>query len=297
MVRVVTEPDAPDTQARYPYVQLTVRPEDAELAALALWELGATGLEERDATTLQKAPPEAAGKCVLIASFVTQAEAEAACAELDPGLAPRVLFVEGDAWRHAWRAHFKPTRIGKRLVVRPSWESYAAQPGDLVLTLDPENAFGTGNHETTQLVLEALERRVEPGQRLLDVGAGSGILSIAAILHGAAFVRGTEIDVPSVLTARQNAVDNGVAERVCFDSAPLSAIEERFPLVLANIETRILLPLARELVARVAPGGLLVLCGVLAREHDELLAGYPGLTLEHESARGDWLCFELRCPA
>jgi ribosomal protein L11 methyltransferase len=294
MVRVVTEPAAPP---RYPYVQITVSPDDSELAALALWELGATGLEERDATTLHKAPPEAAGKSVLIASFATQDDAEAARAELDPGYQPRVLFVEGDAWRHAWRAHFKPTRIGQRLVVRPSWEPYTPLPGDLVLTLDPENAFGTGSHDTTRLVLEALERCVQPGQRLLDVGAGSGILSIAAILHGAAFVRGTEIDLPSVLTAQQNARDNGVGDAVQLDAAPLAEISERFPLVLANIETRILLPLAQQLVARVAPGGLLVLCGVLARERDELLAGYPGLTLERESARGDWLCFELRCPA
>lgn len=295
MVRVVTATPT-DPEPRYPYVQLTVRPEDSELAALALWELGATGLEERDATTLQKAPPEAAGKTLLIASFATQADAEQARAAIDPAYEPRVLFVEGDAWRHAWRAHFKPTRIGRRLVVRPSWESYEPGPDDLVLTLDPENAFGTGNHDTTRLVLEALERHVQPGQRVLDVGAGSGILSIAAILHGAAFVRGIEIDEPSVLTAAHNARDNGVGGRVQIDSASLASIEERFMLVLANIETRILVPLARELMATVAPGGLLILCGVLACERDELLASYAGFGLERESARGDWLCFELRCP-
>ncbi|HEX4355329.1 MAG TPA: 50S ribosomal protein L11 methyltransferase, partial [Polyangiales bacterium] len=145
-------------EPRYPYVHLDVPEDDRELVSSELFELGALGIEERDASTLLSA---AVGTTTLVASFADEDGARFAQTELSRRGA-RLEYVVGDAWRDGWRAYFKPLRIGERLVVRPSWEAYEAQPNDVVITLDPGQAFGTGTHESTQLILAALPASLPP---------------------------------------------------------------------------------------------------------------------------------------
>ena len=279
------------SEPRYPYVHIDVPPDDVDLVSNDLFELGALGIEERDATTLNASAP---GLVTLVASFPDDAAAAAARDAFDGRGNARVEHVVGDAWRDGWRAYFKPTRIGERLVVRPSWEAYDAQPGEVVLTLDPGQAFGTGTHETTRLLLTELQQRVSPGMQVLDVGTGSGILGIACLLLGAGHVEALDNDPLAVDAANENAALNAVAERLHAALTPVAEISARYPLVLANIEARVLVPEARALAARVEEGGMLLLSGLLHTDVDSVRAAYPEFVEVARPALGEWRALVLR---
>lgn len=288
----------PVVLARYPYVHVAVPQADVELASAELWELGASGIEERDASTMNT--PDAGEALTLVASFLEEADAQVAAEAVSDRWAARVCFVEGDDWREAYKVYFKATRIGSRLVVRPPWEDYAARDGDVVLTLDPGMAFGTGTHETTRLVLEALEGQVRSGMSVLDVGCGSGILAIAALLLGAGRALAIDLDPEAVRVAAENCAINGLADRCRVERAsgdgrdqPL-AHGERYPLVLANIETRVLVPAAGALTACLQPAGVLILSGILAPERDRVLAAYAPLQTLAVCELGGWVALVLQ---
>ena len=280
-------------EPRYPYVHVVVPEAESEIAASELWDLEAQGIEERDASTLIGS---AAGTLTLVASFADDAAAQAAQRALAERWPASLQFVEGDGWRDAYKAYFKPTRIGERLVVRPSWEPFTAEPGDVVLTLDPGRAFGTGTHESTRLALALAQRYLQPGQPVLDVGSGSGILSIACLLLGASQARAIDVDPDAAVVANENALSNGVQERLSADATPLEAIDARYPLVLANIESKVLVPYAEQLRARVQPGGVLVLSGLLVVEREKMIATYSGMQLLETPELGDWFALALRQP-
>jgi ribosomal protein L11 methyltransferase len=247
---------------RYPYVAVDVTPEEADEASAVLFELGAQGVEERDATTLVRG---AAGMVTLVGSFGDEGDAVAAIAELSASWSPRLEQVVGDAWRDEWKKHFEPFRICPGVVVRPPWRPYAGAPGEHVIELEPGRAFGTGLHETTRLVAEILCDRGAAlrGSRVLDVGCGSGVLSLVALALGAEAVRAVDVDPDAVAVTRENAARNGLSSRVVADETRVGAVDGRYETVLANIEAKTLVELAPGLIARVAPGGLLVLSGIL----------------------------------
>lgn len=292
----MSEDKSTASEPRYPYVHVEVPLAGAEELSALLFELGALGVEERDATTLDK-PLTPGAEVMLVASFESEEEAReaiATLAELEPPHVGRLEFVVGDAWRDAWRAHFKPTRIGTRLVVRPSWEPFEAALDDVVLTIDPGRAFGTGTHETTRLVLTEIDARVRGGESVLDVGAGTGILAVAALLFGARSAICIDNDADTVGVVVETAERNAVAERVDAGTTPLEEVRGTFDFVLANIEARVLIPLASAVSARVAPGGTLVLSGILVGQEDDVIAAYSGLRCEARPTMGEWAAIVLR---
>lgn len=276
---------------RHPFVKVRVPRAQLELAQLRLWELGASGLEERDATTLVPGPVE--GSPVVLASFPDDAAARHALQAIRDDYEADLVYVDHQDWATEWRHGFSAQRIGRRLLLRPSWEEVAGTPDDVIVTIDPENAFGSGDHETTRLVLEVLERRLAGGERVLDVGCGSGILSIAAVLLGASTADAIDVEHDAVITARRNAALNGVAPRVHASTRPLSDVTGGYDVVLGNIETRALVPMADDLQARVAPGGFLALSGVLRSERETLLSAYASMRVDEALEQGEWCAFVL----
>jgi len=281
-------------EPRYPFVHVDVTAEESEEIGARLFELGAEGVEERDESTLAKGA--VSGKITLVGAFAIRAEAEAAMAQLDASLHARYEEVVGDAWRDAWKEHYKPYAIAEGVVVRPPWEAYEAKPGEAVLELEPGRAFGTGLHETTRLVARAIRAHAGEvkGQLVIDVGCGSGILALVALVLGAERAVAIDNDPEAIDVTRENAGRNGLTARVEASTTDVAALDVTAPLVLANIEARILIPMAKDLAARVAPGGLLLLSGILLPQQNDVRAAYPDLELLEAPSLGEWVLLALR---
>lgn len=286
--------DANAARPVFPFVHVDVTPEAADEISGLLFELGAQGVEERDASTLVKS--SSAGHVTLVAAFADRESAEAAVAELDPAISPRIEVVVGDEWRDEWKKHFKPFSLCADVVVRPPWEPYEGAPVAHVLELEPGRAFGTGLHETTSLVAGVLsEKRAElAGRPVLDVGCGSGILAIVALTFGAKTARAIDNDPDVVPVARENAERNGLADRLECDTTPVGNIDATFPVVVANIEADVLTRLEADISRTVAPGGLLVLSGILVPQKDRVREAYRAFTLEAAPEKGEWVALALR---
>ena len=293
---------------RFPFVLVDAKAEHVDALAAELFDLGADGVEERDHTTLNRGRRE--GLTTLSASFAIRADADAACMEIasfEGALEPAVVEIVGDEWRDAWKEHFRPFVFatkdadGTAIAVRPPWvpledarEALAHMDPSRVrwLELEPGRAFGTGLHETTQLVGEALGRLPLEHQHVLDVGTGSGILALLALELGATHVRGTDNDPDAVAVSNENAARNDMTERAEFATDDVST--ERagaWPFVVANIETHILVPMAEALSRTVAPGGQLLLSGILATQENAIRSAYEPLGLTHVATaqRGEWV--------
>lgn len=193
-------------------------------------------------------------------------------------------------WAEAWKAAFKPVRLGRRILVCPSWIEAEPEPGDIVVTLDPGLAFGTGLHPTTQLCAAALEERIQPGMRALDVGTGSGILSILAVKLGAASALGVDIDAEAVCAARENVARNGVADRVAIALGSWEQAEGVYDVVVANILAGVIHRLLREGLGKT--GRAFIFSGILDTQAEEVKAalGEAGLRLVDQKQRADWIC-------
>jgi len=273
------------TEPRYPYVHVDVTAAEVDVLSAELFALGAAGVEERDATTMTRAEGR---EGTLVASFADEAAARRALDALAAHGAS-LHFVEGDDWADAWREYFHPMRSGDRLLLRPSFREVTPDPGVVVLTIDPGRAFGSGIHETTRLVLREVEACVTGGERVLDVGCGSGVLSVAALLLGAEQAICVDVDQAAVEVSLENARLNGVEARLEASTTDVHDVPGTYPLVLANIQSFILIGMADALMARVAPGGLLVLSGILVDQEQETLAAFTGLEHLRTLREGEWV--------
>jgi len=209
--------------------------------------------------------------------------------------------VNEEDWANAWKEYFHVTHIGQRLVIRPSWREYTPTAHEVVLTLDPGMAFGTGLHPTTRMCLEQVEQRVHTGMKVLDVGTGSGILAIAAAKLGAESVYAIDNSSVAVESTLANTELNGLNERIkvvlgVLDDAEAGRMAGHYDFVIANIIAHIIGSIAPQLARVVAPTGLLVVSGIIeARRHDAegpLLAA--GLELVEQVMIDDWMALVLR---
>lgn len=216
-----------------------------------------------------------------------------AAAELEHTLAADG--VEQQDWENGWKAYYHALTIGRRLAVVPSWEQLDTQR--TVIRLDPGMAFGTGTHETTALCLAALDELVQGGERMLDIGTGSGILAIAALKLGAAAAEGVDIDPMCVRTATENAALNGVSERFKVLIGDLSdKATGRYDIITANIVANAILHLAPCVPSLLAPGAVFIASGIIDTRKDEVLAGLAaaGLQVAEVREQNGWVAILCR---
>lgn len=225
------------------------------------------------------------------------ARAQLTAAGIDCELEARL--VADEDWAEAWKDHFHVERYGERIVVVPSWRTHEAQPDDIIITLDPGMAFGTGQHETTRMCLEALERAVAPGARVLDVGCGSGILAIAAVKLGATSITAVDIDPICVRVTKENAAINHTSIRTAvgslgdawpFGDRPAGA----YDVIVANIIARAIIGMSADLASALAPGGRLITSGIIGEHEAAVVAALEaqGLRVDSVRAMGEWRCIQ-----
>jgi ribosomal protein L11 methyltransferase len=286
-----------------PWLQVTFEVPEALIDPVSsvLQDFGSTGQELRE--------PDASGCVQVVAYFRPGTPPARLTGDLKAALGALVARGAGDApafsaglrmetvapadWAAAWRAHFRPIHVAGRICVCPPWERVPDPPGGFTVVIEPRMAFGTGHHETTRLALERMVTEVVPGQRVLDVGCGSGILSIAAAKLGASDVTAVDTDPDAVSNTRENAAINATAGRVHVAVGSAADADGNYDLVVANIISSALVPILPDIAGRMKAGGRALLGGLLTRETAwfRAQAMRAGLVLLESDTEGEWAGF------
>jgi ribosomal protein L11 methyltransferase len=253
---------------------VTVPVAEVELVSGELWSWDIGGIEERDS--------DVEGSVDLVVDGDPER-----LAEVIAGRWPtRRVELDPDAWVESWRPWARAVVVAEGLSVRPPWVEPLGT--DLEVVIDPERAWGHGAHPTTVLCAGYLARRRPVARSVLDVGCGSGTLSVAAALLGAARVRAIDIDPEAVVATRANAEDNGVATVVEVDEEDLAAVDGRYEVVVANIGAAVVRSRSADLVDRVAAGGSLAVSGFFVDDVDLVVDAFPTLAVERVAERDGW---------
>ncbi len=293
----------PGSPARYIVLTVTTPVDAAEAVAALFWEARTRGVVWEDGpqanVTLRAYLPMTAvgegaleairGRLAVLPRFGLTASA--------PALV--TAEITDEAWASAWKEHFRPFRVGRRILIVPSWEIPAPGPGDVVIRLDPGMAFGSGLHASTQLCLALLEERLRPGETVADIGTGSGILAIAAARLGAARVVAVDDDPLAVSVAAANAASNGVAGRVRVTAGHLlDPLDRGADLLLANLTADVLEEMAAAVPARLRPGGVIVASGIIAAGLEAVRGAFEraGLVVLETRAQEEWRALVARRP-
>ncbi len=199
-------------------------------------------------------------------------------------------------WNETWKESFKIFHLGQNIIIKPDWDTYSPNPGETVITIAPKMAFGTGHHETTQLILMMLEKYLRADQSLLDAGTGSGILAIYGAMLGANPVIAFDNDHVATENTLENAGLNGVSKKItCFTGELKDVGKNRFDIIVANINRNVLLELASSFSGYLNPGGKLILSGLLVLDEDVIMEAYgkEGWILIQKEQRKEWMALVL----
>lgn len=202
--------------------------------------------------------------------------------------------VPNEDWAEIWKKYYKPLRAGEHFVIRPTWEPFDPLPGDRVIEMDPGMAFGSGYHETTAMCLALLEKTVSVGQKVIDVGTGSGILAIGAAMLGAGEVLAIDIDPDAVRVAGENARANGVADRIAVRQGNLlDHVDETCDICVANIIAQVICSFAAPLAEHIVPGGWFICSGIIAEREGDVRDALQnaGYLIREVCHRGEWVAF------
>lgn len=204
---------------------------------------------------------------------------------------------ENEDWSESWKKSFKPIRLGEHIVICPGWLEYEKQPDDKVIEIDPGMAFGTGTHETTGMCAALIEKYVQPGQRVIDIGTGSGILAIVAAHMGAKEVLATDLDAVAVRVAAENAVLNGFGDKIdCRCGDLLDVVDVSGDVVIANIIADVILMLAKPVRERIVPNGVFICSGIAIDRREDVRRALLENDYEilDEPVKGEWAAFAAR---
>ena len=252
-------------------ITVTTSYDASEAVANCLFEMNATGVELKESNTATveliayyPLDDRVGARMQKLRDFL----AELPAWEIQPGPATIDLkHVKSEKWEEAWKAAFSPQRVGKRILIVPSWHDSLHNETDILIQLDPGMAFGTGYHPTTRLSLELLEDTVEPYQHVTDIGTGSGILTIAAIKLGAKQVDAIELDPTAIPVAAANFRKNNVTPHVRLSQGDgLKDVKSKYHLIIGNILTKVILPIIPDCATRLHPEGIVIFSGILETE-------------------------------
>ncbi len=203
---------------------------------------------------------------------------------------------KNEDWENNWKQYFHPIPVGEKLLIRPTWENEFEPDGRAVLNIEPGLAFGTGTHETTRLCLETLEKHIAPGVTVLDIGCGSGILSIAALLLGAERAVGVDIDALAVKTAKENGEVNNLTEPkyTILQGNLTDKVEGKFDIVVANIVADVIIIFCKDVAKYLKDGGVFITSGIIDTRENDVIEAFKkyGFTVKARHTDGGWVCFE-----
>ncbi len=206
--------------------------------------------------------------------------------------------VDDEDWSTAWKKYYKPIHISEKVVIKPSWEEYDIKDGETVIEMDPGMAFGTGTHETTRMCAQLLERYIKNGDKVLDVGCGTGILSIIAAKLGATGIKAVDIDEVAVKVAKENCEINAVSKDVTVSRGVLDDVSrEKYDIVIANIIANVIIDIAKVVPYYVKEEGFFITSGIIKERKDEVMESYLklGFSCEEVLEIGEWVAMVFKC--
>ena len=211
----------------------------------------------------------------------------------------KMIGLNEEDWANAWKAYYKPIKIGSKIVIVPAWEKYEAEEHELIVRMDPGMAFGTGTHETTRLVIGLLEKYTTPGVRMLDVGTGSGILAICASKLGAGECKAYDIDPMSVRVARENIKDSGLTNITCDQSDLLRSVDlegGKYGLVCANIVADIIIRMTPDVHKYIADDGVLLASGIIMERSSDVVNCFEqhGFEIVERAEENGWCALAVK---
>lgn len=227
-------------------------------------------------------------KIRFISNFLDTGEGYTGCSEVDD-----------EDWATAWKKHYKTFHLSEGIVIKPSWENYIEKKDEIVIELDPGMAFGTGTHETTRMCAQLLEKYVKKGDTLIDVGCGSGILSIIAAKLGAESIMAVDVDDVAVRVTRENCRLNQVENFITAVKGVLSDLKaEKADIVVANIIADVIVAISGTVPVYVRPGGYFITSGIIRERKEDVVSAYSSLGFSLDSAveMGEWVAMVFKCP-
>ena len=276
----------------YKEYTVTAEPFIAEIISSILWELEITGINEEVNCLKVFASENSAVNVKEISKLLSRLVSEKMIFNFNV----EENLLEEKNWNEEWEKSIKVTEVSDKIVIKPTFRDYNAKPGQIVITIDPKMSFGTGDHQTTKLVLQFLEDKVKTGMNVLDVGSGTSILGIACIKLGAEKVIAIDNDEWCFSNGKENCELNSVTKKVDVRLGEIKGIvEKNFDLIIANIQKNILIDIAGEIKDRIKNGGIIILSGLLFTDEDDILKKYTslGFTFLDKKSLDEWIALSF----
>ena len=273
---------------KYKEFTITAEPFNSEILSSILWELEITGINEEVGCLKVFAEEDSNLTPEKISSFLKKLQNE----KLLFNFTVEENVLEEKNWNEEWERSINVIEVSDRIVIKPTFREYYAKPGQIVISIDPKMSFGTGEHQTTKLMLQLIEKYVEPGMRILDVGSGTGVLAIAAVKLGAASALAVDNDEWCFSNGKESCELNKVSDKIDVRLGVVQNVSEKdFDIILANIQKNVLLEISKELVNRLSGNGKLILSGLLQSDESDIKEEYEKLGLEiiDKQQMGEWI--------